>query len=292
MILRRRQIATLVNLVALLLISSFPASACTICSDAMVWKIFPPILIWAWIGVAWFLALAVLSAIGKERIPYLPRIRISIILVVLGSLVPFAFGLTIVLPFLGFALLSFIWILRKRRDYSPSFAIMTYTISLFSLAVMAITGIYEIISPTPRMPLNVILRWDGTVPSRVALDELKNEEPESAAVYREILKCALMPGDIPSTRWAWPYGVRKPNLSTVARVATRLSAIGDPAIDVPLLIETLQAARSVPENIFAEEIEEVLGTMTRISLSTGTSTEEWKVAWREEQSKKFMDRDP
>jgi len=169
---------------------------------------------------------------------------------------------------------------------------LIYTISILSLSLILITFIYEIAYPTSRSPVDVIVRWDGTVASQVAFDELKNDGPESVAAYREILKCALMPGEIPSIRWAWPYGFRKPNSSTVARVATRLAAIGDPEIDVPLLIETLQAARSVPENIFAEEIEEALKTMTRISLSTGTSTEEWKVAWREEQSRKFMDRDP
>lgn len=264
----------------ILVASCSPASACTICTDAMLWKVFPPILIWAWLGIAWFLALVILSAIWNQKIPFVPRIRTGAVLVMLGSLAPLMFGLSITLPFLACAFLGSVMVLRNRPErYSLKFAGIVLLLTILALAAIATTAAREVISPTPGEPIDVILRWGGTVPARAALSELERAEPHSATSYRRILEEAPLPGEIPWMRYAWPGDCKQLGFFSVSQAAKRLVIIEDPTIDAPLLIEALRRSRACSKDYDAMEIEETLRQMTGLSLPDGTSTDEWQQAW-------------
>jgi hypothetical protein len=220
-------------------------------------------LTWAWIGTAWFLALSVLATATKVKIRFVPHIVSAVVLVALGWLVgKMLAGPLFTLPFLFCAFSgSVLALLKKSEPYPATFVRGVCLIGLLSWAAIAATIVEEAIRPTPRTPADVILRWEGTVSEREAFRALRKAEPGSVDSYRRIVKQA--------------------GLFAVDFAAQRLVEIGDPKVDVPLLIDALGRPYI---HYVADPLEEDLRKMTGLALPDGTSQEAWRKAWRDHTS--------
>jgi hypothetical protein len=108
-----------------------------------------------------------------------------------------------------------------------------------------------------------IMAWQDSSLGRMLLAQLEKNEPESLDQYRKLMREAK--GYI---LWL---------------TAERLLAIGDPEIDVPILIEALGSERShggiTAYSIERETIEKALCELTGLNLPEMTSPEEWERQW-------------
>ena len=241
------------------------AYACSQCQNATAWRLFPPLLIWGWIGAGWFLGISCAAAYWKVKVRFIPRLRATIPLLVL-ALFAFRLGLGFfsVLLFLPFAFLGGISVLLNRSTECPRrFRSTLHIISGLAVLAIAVTSATEIMFPTPRSPVDIILKWEGTGPERGAFVSLKKREPESVNDYRTIVMNA--------------------NLFVVLRAAERLAEISDPRLDVPIIIDALARVREDSDEYLARNIEDVLREITHFTLEEGTSADQWRKAWEDSQ---------
>ncbi len=243
------------------------ASACGLCAASIAWQTYPPILTWSWSGLAYFLALSIISATWKIRIHYVPRLAWALILVCVVWLTYFAFsGPALGLLLFAFALGGSIWTLfQGRKIHPPRFRRAILIVDILAVALIAGTSSWEAIQPTQRRPVDVILRWEGTVSEMACFATLKKEEPASLEDYRAI---------VPRARFF-----------AVGQAGHRLAKIGDPKIDTLPLIDALGRAQSRSDAYVAEDIEEALRETTGLSLPEKSSTADWRKAWMEKVGK-------
>jgi hypothetical protein len=252
--------------IQILFISS--ANACGQCAASQIWKLFPPLLIWQWIGIAWFLTLSLLKTVSKTELRFIPHIIPGAFLTLLGLFFGFVMtGPITILPFLVIAFAATIVLLfNRKKKYSLRLFIAIYLLAFLSISAIMVTGILEIIHPTPKSPVDIILRWEGTGSERIAFSELRKAEPDSVSSYREI--------------------VRKGTFYSVTQAVKRLAIVGDPEIDVPLVINGLERSRANSYKYLSIDIEDVLRKMTGLSLPEGTPVKEWRDKWEAGKSKK------
>ena len=211
---------------------------------------------WVHVGTAWFIALSIVSFRWKVKIPCIPSLLIVCILAppVLFSYVVM-FGDQTLLPFLVIAIIS--WIISLRRAWQPrSLRIEIHAIAACALMSIFISTIPEIMHPTPRGPVDIVLRWEGTSQERMAFHRLKQMEPRSVDAYREI--------------------VRKASLYAVSAAAARLAKIGDPKVDVPIIIDALERQQKNAYPYIDDKLQESLSKMTGLPVRMDRSVEEWK----------------
>jgi hypothetical protein len=174
-------------------------------------------------------------------------------------------GPVTVLPFLIASFAVWIYSLKKSSilKYPRRFIIAIRYIGAVAIVLVAVTTFAEIISPTPRSPVDILLsRWGNTGFSTIhAFDKLKKLEPGSLKDYRIILKKA--------------FG------SALIRAAKRIAIIGDPDIDVPLLINALEKARKDPDQWYSDDIENALREMSKLELPENTPISIWRSRWLE-----------
>ena len=239
-------------------------NACGQCTASLMWRAFPPILLWQWIGIAWFLGLSLISTNWGRGILFVPNTILAGILVLLGVLAYPIAGPFFTLPFLACAILGAISaFIYKTHDSSSGYTQLVISVSLLALGAIALTGILELAHPTPRSPVDVILKWEGTVSERLAFADLKKAEPDSVESYREI--------------------VRKAQLFAVGSAARRLAVVGDSSIDVPLVIGALERTRARSDKYVALDLEDSLRKLTGLSLPERTPATEWREKWVEKE---------
>lgn len=250
----------------LVLLAAPSAHACGMCVTALVWIAFPPLLVWGWVGLVWFLVLSVLAAVWKRKIRNVPRplgavgtaiVALMAFAAVLGPLATLVLGAT--------ALFGWLVLLGEERrsasEYPVRFRVLTNAVSGVAVALIVFTGGRELVSPTPRSPVDVILRWEPTSPAILAFAQLLKEEPQSVSAYRRI--------------------VREADGYAIGEAAKRLAVVGDREIDVSPIIDALGRAQShghAYEKV-AGDIGDALREATGLSLSKTAPAAEWRRAW-------------
>jgi len=257
--------------IALALLAPAAATACGACTTALAEQAFPPVLPWSIIGPLWFLALSASQAATRCDVPRVPGLikatALSVAIALLGgATLGAAAPMLLIVP----SALGSIAVLRRRsqsaelepksRSHRRAVAILCLAACLFLLA----TGVASTVRQSRRADVDIILRWDGTGPMRRYEDRLSKRGAEAVSDWRELL-------------------ARSENLAaTVA--AENLAALGDPVVDVPLMIDAVERLRAKPDtNWYAEQVEESLAKLSAIEAPNETSVDEWRRLWNEKQ---------
>lgn len=243
------------------------AYACGLCTAALIWRIFPPLILWGWVGVVWFLILSVLSAVWRRKIQFVPGPILSVVLAVVASVAYAAMlGPLVILPFAASALAGWLALLWEERrtpaKYPARFRVLSNAVSGTAVALIVLTGAGELVSPTSKSPTDALLRWEGTVSERISFTELKKQEPVSADAYREI--------------------VGRARFFAVGTAAKRLAVIGDRERDVPTIIDALERAQTRRDQYVASDIGGALREFTGLPISNEAPAAEWRRAWAAE----------
>ena len=209
-----------------------------------------------------FFCLSVAGALWGKKLPYNPKLITTIILLILIPVLGYGMWGSIALyPFLFFSFLTVLSVfIDKPQNFSKSQKFHIASIALVAITTIAFFGLREKFNPTPRTPIEMILKWGGTHSGRVALVELKRAEPESTDDYRRLLK--------------------ELDGFYVGQVAKRLAIIGDLKTDVPLLINAYE--RSLKDQWGSpENIEAALKILSGLPLPSKTTPAEWRKQWKE-----------
>ena len=249
------------------------AQACGMCGYATFWRFLPPVVSWSVIALVWFLAYSLVSTHHRDEawqddkwsLVYLPGMPKGLIWVVLAAVLsPLILGPIATLPFFIPCFINFSLSLRSTpvREWSPKLILYLRVTGGIALVALACTGVMDVISWQKMDQADVILKWDGTVPSLHAFQDLKKQEPDSIPLYRKI--------------------VREGENYVRSMSAQRLAEIGNREEDVPLLIEALvDEYRREPcgDHYAAKDISEALQKMTGIDLPREATPEVWREKW-------------
>lgn len=254
----------------LVLLAAPSAHACGQCVAALVWTAFPPLLVWGWVGLVWFVTLSVLSAVWKRKIHNVPRPLSAVVLAIVATLAYAMMGPLVVLALGAAALTGWLALLREERRVGSEcpllFRVLTYTTSGTAVALIVFTGAREFVTPTPRGPTEIVLRWGGTSSGSMAFAKLKEQEPRSADAYRVIV------------RKGWGY--------LAGEAAKRLAVVGDAEKDVPPIIDALERFQGLGKeyDYEAHDIGEALREFTGFSLPKEAPAAKWRSAWAEKET--------
>jgi len=225
--------------------------------------VFPPLPGWSLFCPAWFLTTAAITSGIGARIHFMPSIGPAFLwffgLLVLSAMFagPFPLMLLAVPPFL--VSVRVLW-----RPDPPSWERSVAR----RLKVNAIVGIVIFVSLTAMMlyihstrtTADYVLRWQSAGPARSMVRRLVNSGPESLPDLRTLV------------REARPW--------TSADAAEGLASFGEPAVDVPLLINALERARAEAQDGYPiERIEAALRELTGLDQPENTSVEKWRERW-------------
>jgi hypothetical protein len=206
--------------ILVLLLSAQTAWACMQCQFAYVDYILPPVQLWCVIAVFWYFITTLIVTIFNVKLNGMPTRGTAWILLLLAFIASFIMlGALALLPLIIAPIISFITVLRnKNRQQISTTARRTVIVvgCIASLAVMITTGVCIRIL-NKRTDAQFIVQWSGTLPSIGKFYKLKSQRPENLNAYRYIIK-------------------HSDDSHFITREALkRIGAIGDPAIDIPML---------------------------------------------------------
>ncbi len=246
-------------------LSSGAATACGICTLGLTWNLFPPVLSWSLLATGWFVSLAVLSEKENTRLILVPKITIAIVLGVAGVVLGFTFfGGIIMLPLLVPCFLNLGLSVFKiaTPSWTGGFRWAVRLMGVVALAALSFFLVYDTRKAEEMDAADRIMMWEGSALSQKVFNELKEEEPASIEMYRKI--------------------IREHDGFYLWMTARQLQEIGEPEIDVPILIEAYRSPRSEDEyGMEREGIEEALRSLTGLDLPENTPAEEWERRWEE-----------
>jgi hypothetical protein len=188
----------------------------------------PPVFLWTWIAVAWFLGNSFVSWWIGQRLPVQPRPLVAIVLAIgclfLGSAM---LGPLVLWPLAVPPLIGFVRAVRRKIE-GPAARRLVLWVGAAHLAVV-VAGVPILVETRRvRTVAGFICRWPGTAVTRSMLFGLVDAEPASLDAYRTIVTLG--------------------SSSDRIQAAKRIGAIGDVRLDRELL-------RSVRREIDASDAE-------------------------------------
>mgnify|MGYP001599284333 CR=1 FL=1 len=195
------------------------AWACGPCMIASADQILPPIYLWCSIAVGWFLATGAIASFFRVKSKYIPGILKTFLYLFLFFFVGASTGMLGLLVLAVPPALTFAYSFSSGSIHSwpHGFRLGIRWLALVAVTAFSIASIKCIHIRQTRSPFDFILQWGDLVPSLVIIHSWKQKEPEILPNYRFIIE----------------HGKDQPVV--FARIAERLAAIGDPAIDIPIL---------------------------------------------------------
>lgn len=246
----------------LLILSPDCLEACGLCVFAAWDRVLPPVSLWMLWMVIWFLALGVVVSRSSQGLSgtwglmgsLLPLAPVVVISALLG---PIPFMILMLRP------LKILWAMRRptcREQWGELTFNRARRVGFIGLACLLALGILSAVIRSERPVSDWILKWQNTGP---ALGQVRMIERGSESVSVEHLRKLIRQG----------------SPAIAAALAKPLAETGTATEDVPLLIDALAncRARSTPSD--QVKVEAALQSMTGLSLSTGTSVEEWRNRW-------------
>jgi hypothetical protein len=244
------------------------AMACAICVEAQLWCLYPPIVLWKWVGLFWFITLIVIQNLSGNLVPRFPK---GIISPVIGLVVVCLLGGSMLasVPFIALILFCIIPIVAVWKNESSrlgrKFQTAIYLSAVIPILFFAGTILNETINPTPRDPVSVILATTGTGVHRVKINKLAKQTPFPLESFREL--------------------VTKGDSYTVQTITDDLLKNGDLEIDIPICIDALERfENNHNDQTFRRTIEETLRKYTLLNLPKNSTAEQWRNAWEEKQT--------
>lgn len=249
--------------VGLLLATPSNAHACGVCVFGLFGWYVPGAGAIAPIAFCWFVASAVLLSSWAEKGPGIPGISGTLATVFLallstaflGPLIPFALGVP--------ALLTWVLALCRLgpgRSWPGRLRAVVTAAGAFALVLAIAFVLRDVRWRLQATEADYILRWEAAGISREHLKLLRQGEPGSIVEYRKLLLRA---------RWAY----------NISDVADRISVIGEPDVDVPLLIRALERPESAGHA--RERIVLAIENFSDISLPATATASEWQRAWED-----------
>lgn len=257
------------------------AAACGTCAYAMMRVGFPPSWPWSFLIPVWFLLQNVIEYArcnhdagrggGKEKTNFIPPVvrwlvipvLVFLVAVVLGSI---AFG-PLLLLFLVFPavyrFVLYLWSVRSAgSQVSPVFRNRTLALGALMLVLLGVTGVWETATIRRMSEADIIVMGVETPVERIRMSALKQREPNSATIYRDLL--------------------RRPEVGLFTQKAAEgLARINQPAEDVPLIIDALARVRADSSyNRLASEIENSLRQLSGLKPPADTAVAEWRRLWQ------------
>ncbi|MBW1692738.1 MAG: hypothetical protein JRJ41_01005 [Deltaproteobacteria bacterium] len=236
---------------------TFVSSAEADCVDAfaMVARVLP--LTWGWIifSIVWYLALTASASVRKEKVFGILSLRAAfllvIILIIVGVMMlgPAPMFLLLVLSIIG----TIGAVFKKAENSNPLFKKDMKVIGGFVLLSLLGLGSGSLSIRFTRTPSDYILKWRHTYPARAALADLLKSGPEALPDLRVI--------------------VEKGSPPLIVQAAERLAVIGEPQVDVPLLLNALSSTDSA-------KVESALRLLSGLELPENTAVKIWREEWQ------------
>lgn len=254
-----------VHLLCVALLLSIPtiAYACNACVVAQLCYGTPGSLLVALVSTAWFFLNITLLAKMKYRPPLTPSFLIGTLVV---GLLTFSAVFSAWLFFLFLSIpcvIAWIWAFTPATKSYPRK-------TLFALRIIGLLALLILMVGIPiarhqarlKSRIDYILEKSGTVLLARLFGELRAEEPRSLVDYRRILH----EGD-----------------DFVAnRAARRLAVVGDPTIDVPLLIDALERfSEDQPYPRLTYQIRKALSKLSGLALPNDATPDLWRSQWQQ-----------
>lgn len=254
-ILSKRMVGVLALTGTILVTLVASAEACSVCAYAMVERVLP--LTWGWIifSIIWFLALAASATARKEKLHCIPNFSLALLLVIILVIIGLMFmgPAPLFLLFLASIIGTLGAFFKKTEDSNSLFKHDMKVIGGFVLLSLLGLGSGSLYIRSTRTPSDFILGWLSTYPGRAVLSDLLKSGPEALPDLRVL--------------------VEKGEPELVAKVAERLAVIGEPQIDVPLLLNALSSKDS-------SRVENALRRLSGLELPEGTATKIWRKEWQ------------
>ena len=237
------------------------ADACGGCVAAVVDRFFPPVWLWSAFAMGWFLTLSVVITMHKDTILGIPSFGKALLLV-LGLVVA---GLMVIGP-LGVLLLLLSYPLVAWRTFRKNDEPKLNKKLKQALKKVTVTGLacicglifYGIFLHSVRTPSEFILNWENTYPGRADLQELIRSGPESLPDLRIIIE--------------------KGNILSRAIAAEGISYLGEPDMDMPLLIRAIGKCQD--NSSCKSSVGYALKKLSGIDLPETASSQMWQEKWK------------
>lgn len=247
---------------ALLLLFAAPAAlgACSVCAVAAADLVLPPILLWVLLAVVLFLGMSILLTWFKARCRWLPQIPLALGLVfaiIVGSTILMVGFEMLVLLLVPVGLTAFTAWRQPPSLWPPRLVRALRQTSIAAGVVLGGMILLTVYIHWRRTPVEYILRWPTTAPAHMKIKELVHQGPTGLPALRVLLKRG---GEM-----------------TVQQIANQLGRVGEPRVDVPLLIDAL--GRHCNTYHCREAICNALKSLTRLGLDENRSPTEWRAAW-------------
>jgi hypothetical protein len=241
------------------------AEACGSCMFAIFDRILPPIHLWSFFPIIWFLApsIAVMIRGGKvDDIPsFITAVAIVFGLFMVGTMSIGPLGLILLLiPCLYISTViiaeekPLTWNKRLVRD-------LKIISSVGWILFIGLVG-YTVYIHSSRSPSDYILKWEKPGPRQMLLKKLASSGPKALSDLRKIMKKAR-------------YG------ATLEIAAKGFQRFGEPETDVPLLIDALAKCTVLGSIPCKSKVEAALRELSNLDLPEGTPAAIWWRNWNE-----------
>lgn len=239
------------------------AHACGSCVLGLFDKYIPPISYWIIFACLWFLALSVLSTITNIKLYGTPKllgaILLTLILGIVGavSIGPIGF-LFLLLASVG----ATIDLLRKKQKYSNKVKPYVITVGMAGLVGLLFMISFSIWTHKTRSDVDFYLKWNNTYAGKMVLSEILGKGPEA----RDEVIALLNKGDT----------------DAVAVMGKAISKFDNPLNDIHVLLNAFERCKYRDSNfeVYSNEVEVVLRSLTGLDLPDGTHPRKWKEEWK------------
>lgn len=239
--------------------------ACVICLHKNLWNLFPPIEHWSLIGVVWFLVYSLMTSMWNQKNSGIPSIIGGIILLFAAVIAWAAFLSYIALvPFLFVSIGAWLksWTSDAKSEDS-SFYSIARIVGTIAAILLVTTAVSDYRQYSKMTPADFVIK-DRTSDARSLISKLKKEEPASIGEYRKIISQAGY------------------QTSGYILVANRLSIIGEPQSDMPLLLDALaRMEQAGAASYYRNDIQKPLQTLSGLAPPEKTSSAEWRKVWND-----------
>jgi hypothetical protein len=241
------------------------AEACGTCMFAIFDRILPPIHLWSFFPIIWFLAPSIAVMIRGGKVDDIPPF-ITAAAVVFGLLLVGAMSigpLGLILLLIPCLYISTVIISREKpRTWDKRLVRDLKIISFVGWFFFVGLVWYTVYIHSSRSPSDYILKWEPFGPGERLLKKLARSSPKALADLRKILKTA---------RYS----------PTLEIAAEGFQTFGEPETDVPLLIDTFAKCSVLGSLPCISKVEAALRELSGLDLPEGTPAAIWWRNWNE-----------
>jgi hypothetical protein len=237
--------------------AAFPAAACGVCAAAMTWEQSRFLYAAGFVCLPWFLSLSILQDARKTPVPFVPPAVGAVGVVLLVGIFGYARGGPLLLYPLGLpAVIALILSFWKQAPFGWDKGDRRWiqVIGAFHLALALAAGAYLEAQARRMDEVDIMIKWGATPVGFKIRQDIMKRGADALPEYRKM--------------------VREGDSFVLSTGAGALAEWGDPATDVPLLLEAYERADTYDRT----EVEEALRELTYLYLPQDSTPERWREA--------------